>query len=306
MEPSPSGPIFRAYGFPSLLRDSAFLESRSKISAIGKTLMPKNLSVRRALTRRDLLTAAALSAVSMTVAGCASVGGRPRAEYNPPPVEPALPDYATMYGPVEDEGFQIPAVPIEKIDPQFLRQMVDDPTGQPAGTIVVDTTGHFLYFVQPGGRAIRYGVGLGRAGFEWSGDAVVQWKQKWPKWTPPDEMIARQPELTKYSADNGGMPGGLKNPLGARALYLFQNGEDTLYRLHGSPEWNSIGKSVSSGCVRLMNQDIIDLYSRVPAKTPVVVTSDASRPEVASSRFHRAIAIDAGVPQDAELLGPVQ
>ena len=93
---------------------------------------------------------------------------------------------------------------------------------------------------------------------------VIQWKQKWPKWTPPDEMIARQPELEKYSAANGGMPPGLDNPLGARALYIFQNGEDTLYRLHGSPEWNSIGKSVSSGCVRLMNQDIIDLYDRVP------------------------------------------
>jgi lipoprotein-anchoring transpeptidase ErfK/SrfK len=171
---------------------------------------------------------------------------------------------------------------------------------------VVDTTGHFLYLVQPGGRAIRYGVGLGRAGFEWSGNAVVQWKQKWPKWTPPDEMIARQPELTKYSAKNGGMPGGLMNPLGARALYLFQNGKDTLYRLHGSPEWNSIGKSVSSGCVRLMNQDIIDLYSRVPAKTPVIVTGDIGQPMAASGRFHRAIAIDAGVPQDAELLGPAQ
>ena len=267
--------------------------------------MPKNLFAPGVVNRRDLLTVAALGAVSMTVAGCTSVGGPPSPQYNEP-VEPALPDYATMYGPVVDEGFEIPAVPIQKIDPQFLRQIVDDPTGQAPGTIVVDTTGHFLYLVQPGGRAIRYGVGLGRAGFEWSGNAVVQWKQKWPKWTPPDEMIARQPELTKYSAKNGGMPGGLMNPLGARALYLFQNGKDTLYRLHGSPEWNSIGKSVSSGCVRLMNQDIIDLYSRVPAKTPVIVTGDIGQPMAVSGRFHRAIAIDAGVPQDAELLGPAQ
>ena len=150
------------------------------------------------------------------------------------------------------------------MDPQFLRQVVSDPTGEPAGTIVVDTSQHFLYLVLGNGQAMRYGVGLGRDGFEWAGRANVQWKRKWPKWTPPAEMIARQPELAKYSVDNGGMPPGLDNPLGARALYIFQNGEDTLYRLHGSPEWNSIGRSVSSGCVRLMNQDIIDLYDRVP------------------------------------------
>jgi lipoprotein-anchoring transpeptidase ErfK/SrfK len=281
------------------------IENRAGIYTIGTAFMPKTIFADGAFTRRDLLTVTALGAVSVAISGCASVGSPP-ARYNPPPIEPAMPDYVTMYGPVIDEGFEIPAVPIEKIDPQFLRQMVDDPTGQPAGTIVVDTTGHFLYLVQPGGRAMRYGVGLGRAGFEWSGNAVVQWKQKWPKWTPPDEMIARQPELAKYSADNGGMPGGLENPLGARALYLFQNGEDTLYRLHGSPEWNSIGKSVSSGCVRLMNQDIIDLYNRVPQKTPVVVTADVGQPMVAATRFHRAIAIDAGVPQNAELLGPAE
>ena len=98
-------------------------------------------------------------------------------------------------------------------------------------------------------------------------------KQKWPTWTPPDEMIARDPKLAKYSAANGGMQPGLENPLGARALYIFQNNEDTLYRLHGSPEWFSIGKSVSSGCVRLMNQDIIDLYGRVAEGSPILVTS---------------------------------
>ncbi|RVC26418.1 L,D-transpeptidase, partial [Mesorhizobium sp. M7A.F.Ca.CA.004.04.2.1] len=234
------------------------------------------------LSRRGFLNAAALGAASIAVSACATTGPGP---VEPPPptyVEPPLADYVTMYAAVSDGGFDLPAIPVDKIDPQFLRQIVPDPTGQKPGTIVVDTTGHFLYLVRPGGQAIRYGVGLGRAGFEWSGDAVVQWKQKWPKWTPPDEMIARQPELKPYSADNGGMPGGLKNPLGARALYLFQGNVDTLYRLHGSPEWRSIGKSVSSGCVRLMNQDIIDLYDRVPSKTPVVVTSDASQPMVAT------------------------
>lgn len=118
---------------------------------------------------------------------------------------------------------------------------------------------------------MRYGVGLGRAGFEWSGTGVIQWKQKWPKWTPPEEMIQRQPELRKWSADNGGQPPGLKNPLGARALYIFENGKDTLYRLHGTPEYWTIGKAVSSGCVRLMNQDIIDLYARVPSGSKLIV-----------------------------------
>jgi lipoprotein-anchoring transpeptidase ErfK/SrfK len=257
------------------------------------------------LSRRGFLNAAALGAASIAVSACATTGPGP---VEPPPptyVEPTLPDYATMYAAVSDGGFDLPAIPFDKIDPQFLRQVVPDPTGQKPGTIIVDTTGHFLYLVRPGGQAIRYGVGLGRAGFEWSGDAVVQWKQKWPKWTPPDEMIARQPELKPYSADNGGMPGGLKNPLGARALYLFQGNVDTLYRLHGSPEWKSIGKSVSSGCVRLMNQDIIDLYDRVPSKTPVIVTSDASQPMVATASG-KAIPIDAGVPDGSVLLGPVK
>jgi lipoprotein-anchoring transpeptidase ErfK/SrfK len=139
--------------------------------------------------------------------------------------------------------------------------------------VVVDTSNHFLYLVRENGQAMRYGVGLGRAGFEWSGRALIQWKRKWPKWTPPAEMIAREPKLEKYSAANGGMQPGLMNPLGARALYIFQDGVDTLYRVHGSPEWNTIGKSVSSGCVRLMNQDIVDLYDRVPNKTPILVTS---------------------------------
>ena len=197
-----------------------------------------------------------------------------------PGVEPALGSYEAnpslasfrgMYGPVVDEGFVVPAIPIERVDPRFLRQVVPDPTGERPGTIVVDTSSHHLYLVREGGEAIRYGVGLGRAGFEWSGRAVVQWKRKWPTWTPPGEMIAREPELVKYSAANGGMQPGLDNPLGARALYIFQNGEDTLYRVHGSPEWWSIGKSVSSGCVRLMNQDIIDLYDRVPPRTPILV-----------------------------------
>jgi len=186
---------------------------------------------------------------------------------------------ATLYAAKADEQFPLPAIPYQKIDPRFYRQMVADPTGEAPGTLVVDTGSHYLYFTYPNGQAMRYGVGLGRAGFAWAGRGKIQYKRQWPKWTPPDEMVARQPELVKYSADNGGMPPGLDNPLGARALYIFQGKEDTLYRIHGSPEWWTIGKSVSSGCVRMINQDVVDLFSRVPDGTQIVVT-DLSRPGV--------------------------
>ncbi|MBX3570082.1 MAG: L,D-transpeptidase [Rhizobiaceae bacterium] len=176
-----------------------------------------------------------------------------------------------MYRAMPEERFPIPAVDLSKVDPKFYRRQVDDPTGEMPGTIVVDTRSFYLYLVQPNGKAMRYGVGLGRAGFAWSGRATIAWKQEWPKWTPPDEMIGRQPELVKWSARNGGMPPGLDNPLGARALYIFKDGVDTLYRVHGSPEYWTIGKAVSSGCVRLMNQDIIDLYGRVRTKSSILV-----------------------------------
>jgi len=228
------------------------------------------------LTRRRFLGAAGALAASSALGACTTTE-RPAIPYAAEPapapgIEP-LGELATMYGPMTDNGFELPAIPYQKIDPQFLRQIVPDPTGARPGTVVVDTASHHLYVVRDGGMAIRYGVGLGRAGFEWQGDAVIQWKQHWPKWTPPDEMVARDPKLAPYSAANGGMPGGLNNPLGARAMYLFHDGADTLYRLHGSPEWWSIGKSVSSGCVRLINQDVIDLYNRVPNQTPVIVTA---------------------------------
>ena len=179
--------------------------------------------------------------------------------------------FTSMYRAMPEERFPLPAVDLSKIEPKFYRRLVDDPTGETPGTIVVDTRSYFLYLVRPGGKAMRYGVGLGRAGFEWSGRAQVLWKQAWPKWTPPDEMIERQPELAKWSADNGGMPPGLENPLGARALYIFEDNVDTLYRIHGSPEWWTIGKSVSSGCVRMINQDVIDLFDRVATPTPILV-----------------------------------
>ncbi len=149
------------------------------------------------------------------------------------------------------------------------------------GSIVIDTLAHLLYLTEPEGSALRYGVGLGREGFEWAGSGEIGSMQQWPRWHPPDEMIARDPELQKYKTTYdrkndawlGGMEPGLNNPLGARAMYIYQNRKDTLYRIHGSPEWNSIGKSVSSGCVRMINQDVIDLFARASIGTPIVVTS---------------------------------
>jgi lipoprotein-anchoring transpeptidase ErfK/SrfK len=224
--------------------------------------------------RRFLKLGGAFGAAAL--AGCARLDSQVQFSDSsglpPRSVDPGIRQLTEMYGAETDSGYAIPAIPFRKIEPRFYRQLVDDPTGERPGTIVVDTRDRFLYLVRERGEAVRYGIGIGRAGFAWSGRAIVKWKQEWPRWIPPKEMIARQPELAKYSADNGGMPPGLDNPLGARALYLFQNGVDTLYRIHGSPEWWSIGKAVSSGCVRLMNQDIIDLYGRVPDGTPVVVT----------------------------------
>jgi lipoprotein-anchoring transpeptidase ErfK/SrfK len=190
------------------------------------------------------------------------------------PIRPAIsvdknitgPD--VMYASFTDGGFIVPEVPYKKVKPEFRRQIVVDPTGEQPGTIVVHLQERLLYLVQPGGDAIRYGVGIGKDGFRWSGRANIQYGKEWPVWTPPAEMIARKPELVKWQ---GGQPGGLTNPLGARALYIYQDGKDTGYRIHGSPEWWSIGQAVSSGCVRLINQDIIDLYSRVSKKNPVVV-----------------------------------
>lgn len=177
---------------------------------------------------------------------------------------------AVTYGPIRDGTFLIPAVNIGQIDPKFLRQLVTPTADIPnePGTIVVDPKDRFLYLIMENGKALRYGVGVGRQGFAWSGTAGIHHAGVWPKWFPPADMTARDPKLARFAE---GMPGGLDNPLGARALYLFQGKSDTLYRIHGTNDPSSIGKAVSSGCIRLFNQDIIDLYNRVPEGTKVIV-----------------------------------
>jgi lipoprotein-anchoring transpeptidase ErfK/SrfK len=162
---------------------------------------------------------------------------------------------------VQDQPGYVPTADEETLPAQFQRQMVFFRSTEAPGTIVVDTPSRFLYLVQPGNRAIRYGIGVGRDGFQWSGLLSISRKSEWPDWTPPPEMIARQPYLPRF------MAGGPGNPLGARALYLGS----TVYRLHGTNQPQTIGSAVSSGCFRLVNGDIIDLYDRVPVGTKVVV-----------------------------------
>ncbi len=182
-----------------------------------------------------------------------------------------------VYGAVQDGNFLLPAVPVEKVPVEFQRQTVAYVTDQPTGTIIINTQTKFLYLVTGKNKAIRYGIGVGRAGFEWSGEAIVSDRKPYPTWTPPAEMIARKPELAKWAK---GQPGSPQNPLGARALYLTTNGVDYGYRIHGTPEWFTIGKNASSGCIRMIHQDVIDLYNRVPLGTKVIVlTRDGKMPK---------------------------
>jgi lipoprotein-anchoring transpeptidase ErfK/SrfK len=214
------------------------------------------------IARRLIVAAAVVLPV-----GLAACSGTMKASSVSSNVDPAV---AAMYAPVETEPFRVPAVAVHKIDPRYYRQLVATPpsiTAEP-GTIVVDRSNRFLYLVQADGMSMRYGIGVGRQGFSWTGDAVIKDKQHWPKWFPPKEMVARDLYAARYA---DGMDGGLRNPLGARALYLYQGDKDTLFRLHGTNEPQSIGQAVSSGCIRLLNQDIIDLYERVPLGTKVVV-----------------------------------
>ncbi|WP_349509754.1 L,D-transpeptidase [Bradyrhizobium japonicum] len=206
---------------------------------------------------------AAALLLPMALAGCVSGSD----------IMPKAAAYASTsgsrYDAVSDGDYTIAAVPARDLKTRYMRQLVDDPTGESVGTVVVDPKNRFLYLVQEGGKALRYGVGVGKAGMAWSGTAKVAIKREWPSWTPTRHMIAREPN--KYVKWARGMDGGTQNPLGARALYLFRNGKDTLYRIHGTNEPWSIGQAMSSGCIRMMNQDVIDLYRRVPSGTKVVV-----------------------------------
>jgi lipoprotein-anchoring transpeptidase ErfK/SrfK len=149
--------------------------------------------------------------------------------------------------------------------PDTTRSVVADPTRGVAGAITVDTANRYLYLSMGNGQAMRYSVGVGREGFEWSGKARVGRMAEWPAWTPPSQMLKRRPDLPRH------MAGGIDNPLGARAMYLYAGSRDTMFRIHGSNEPDSIGQAVSSGCIRMLNADVEDLYTRVRVGTPVTV-----------------------------------
>jgi lipoprotein-anchoring transpeptidase ErfK/SrfK len=197
-----------------------------------------------------------------------------------PPVARAEQDAATPPHPslplAEPERFAVSIEEYKSIDPEFLPQLVGYATAELPGTIVINTDDRFLYLVLESGQAKRYGIGVGRDGFGWSGTATVGRKTKWPMWFPPKEMQYRDKEARRWRR---GMPGGPRNPLGARAIYLFQDNADTLFRIHGTRDPKSIGKAVSSGCIRMLNADVVELFDRVALGTKVVVLPSA-RPVV--------------------------
>jgi lipoprotein-anchoring transpeptidase ErfK/SrfK len=234
------------------------------------------------LSRRKFITGTAGAFGALALAGCVSTGEHAGSEAlgffetDLGPKSPA--EYARIYAPITTDKFPIPAIPYQEIDPRFLRQTVRYDTDQKPGTIIVVPAQHFLYHVMAKGKATRYGVGVGREGFAWSGTAKIQAKREWPDWYPPADMFKRQPEIKKVmeKLPSGlGMKGGPRNPLGCRAMYLYEDGKDTLYRIHGTTEPLSIGKSMSSGCIRMLDQDALDLYSNTPLGTKVIVEGNS-------------------------------
>jgi lipoprotein-anchoring transpeptidase ErfK/SrfK len=216
------------------------------------------------ISRRHMMLGASSLSV-LALAGCTTTTSKLPAT---PPAPAIPPEYLLMYAALPEERFPIPAARIDLIDPRYWRQEVANTTGERPGTVVVDTPNRFLFWTMEDGRAMRYGVGIGREGFAWEGRGHIAYGREWPTWTPPSDMIERQPELEQY---RHGMEPGLDNPLGPRALYIHDGNKDTLYRLHGNMDARSIGQAVSSGCVRLLFQDIIDLYERVRWGAPIVV-----------------------------------
>ena len=207
------------------------------------------------MTRRVFLAGSAAALGAAALAGCSTAGM-------------SFAEAERVYGPLPDERFPVPAVNINKVNPKYLRRTVRYASNEAVGTIIVDPKNYYVYRIEGDGLATRYGANVGRQGFLWSGDAYIGRKAEWPVWTPPPEMIARQPEVAQYA---GGMPPGLGNPLGARTLYLYQNGLYTLYTIYSTIQPETIGHGVSSGCVGLLTQDMLHLDDKTPVDTKVIV-----------------------------------
>ena len=239
--------------------------------------------------RRTLLGGLGCAALAVALAGCAGVDQPSVAVAAPLPAVVAIPTkpvavaaldpkFSALYQPITTDKFPVPGVPPALVRKGFERQEVAYVTQEQPGTVVVDPHAHYLYYVEPNGRAMRYGVAVGKQGFLWSGRAIIKTKQEWPDWYPPKEMIERHPELRPQLdklRSGEGVAGGYRNPLGARAMYLWQGNKDTYFRIHGTIEPHSIGTNASSGCIRMINQDAMDLYSRVLEGTQVVVLGNA-------------------------------
>jgi lipoprotein-anchoring transpeptidase ErfK/SrfK len=226
------------------------------------------------LTRRSFLSSLALLGASTAVSSPALAQWYYENQDDFPASPDEIPgrDVSRWYiGYIPDGDMEIPVVDRNLLDPVFHRRRVAYRGSERPGTIVVDTGNRHLYLVRNDGTAIRYGIGIGREGFRWSGTAEVRRKARWPDWIPPAEMRRRRPDLPVR------MEGGLDNPLGARALYLYQGDRDTLYRIHGTNEPWTIGGADSSGCIRMLNEDVLDLHDRVPLGTTVVVRDHGRR-----------------------------
>lgn len=208
------------------------------------------------LSRRSFLAGSAAALCAPGLAGCVSDGGMTMAEA------------ALAYGPLPDEPFPVPAVDLQRVDRKYFRRTVKYDTDEAPGTIIIDPANYYVYFVEGEGTATRYGANVPKPEFLWDGTAYVGRKAEWPIWTPTRDQIGRDPELKKYA---GGMKPGLENPLGARVLYLYQDGRYTLCTIYSTIYPHTIGDGVSSGCVGLLTQDMIHLYARAPVDTNVVI-----------------------------------
>lgn len=217
-------------------------------------------------TRRSLLRFAGSSAALALLTACGA-----RAPEEPEVTRAPLPEWEPGYGPIVDAGYNLPPIP-ERFTQGFnKRQLMVYPGDEPAGVVEVDIHAKFLYWTLEDGNAMRYPIGVGRLGRSIRSDTVIKRKEEWPGWTPTANMLRTEPEI--YGPFREGVPGGLASPLGSRALYLYRGSRDTFFRIHGTNDLESIGNSGSAGCIRLFNQDMIDLYERVPLGTRVSMRS---------------------------------
>ena len=221
-----------------------------------------------------------------STAACATVPASNPADFNPPPMQ-----FVDGYGPIFDSGYTLAGIPPEYTQ-GINRRMTGEYLGEaPANSIDVDPYAKFLYHVKFDGTAVRYPVGVGRAGKSFAGDGIIQLKKKWPGWTPTQNMLRTEPDI--YGPFSRGIPGGLRSPLGAAALYLYRNGRDTYYRIHGTNDLGSIGNSGSAGCIRLFNQDIIHLYGEVDTGIKVHVRSEEESQRVDPENYLRGVELPA-------------